>query len=309
MAEARRVLLFPVAALICGCGGARAPTPEEEEVALSPAGAPEDQVVARVNSAPLLASDVALQMQSGEDRRQALQSQIRLELLAQEAHRRGLDSDPSAREAQHRAMVTLLLRRQFKEEYTAQSIPRELVETAYKLNRSLYVHPELVRVTHVLVGASPDQPPEHHERALAIARKVHGMAVSRPLSRQEFADLVARVMAGAPGLRVKAESLRTPRRGYTVDAFADAAFALEKPGQVSPVVTSRFGYHVIYLEERTPERATSLAEAEPEIRGRILEEARTLALNKLGEELEKRYGVTTYPERLPSPQRGPRETP
>lgn len=74
----------------------------------------------------------------------------------------------------------------------------------------------------------------------------------------------------------------TVRRGQTVEPFETAAFALQ-PGGLSPVVETRYGYHIIQLLERTPARQVPYEEVEPRIQ-RFLEQQ--AVQQKVREEIE-----------------------
>lgn len=86
------------------------------------------------------------------------------------------------------------------------------------------------------------------ERAaqLAAARE----AARRARAGEDFAALAAE-LSEEPGAAARGGALEPGRAGSWVDPFWEAALAL-RPGQVSPVVETRYGYHVIRLDDRRP---------------------------------------------------------
>jgi hypothetical protein len=285
------ILLLGV--MLVGC---RRPPPSDEELPLVPRVDDPTQVIARVNGVPILAADLRTQLRPGGDRRQALRELIRQELLAQEAARRGLTGTSSVRDAQHRALAGLIIERQFR--FGLQDVPRQMIEKAYRINRHIYRHPELVDVAHIIAAASSRGTAELHARALRLARKVHQIAVAGRLAESEFKQIAGLVGKDDPTITVKAEAFKTPLRGFVADEFADAAFALRQAGQISPIVKTTFGYHVIYYKGRTPARDIPLADAEEEIRRKIFNDARAVGFSQWIETIERRYAITVHPELL-----------
>jgi hypothetical protein len=73
--------------------------------------------------------------------------------------------------------------------------------------------------------------------------------------------------------------------------FADAVFALA-PGAWSTPLESSFGWHRVYVHERTPARATPLAVVRSEVREALLAERGTRAVGEALAELRARYGLS-----------------
>jgi peptidyl-prolyl cis-trans isomerase C len=289
-----RLLIVSFIIVQWGCGQSRTaagPGPAVRPVSSEP-------VLASVNGSPILASDLAGQLRAGQEPQQALRELIRRELLVQEASRRGLDRDPRVNDAQRRAMVELFIRRTFRDQLGPKQIPRELVEQAWEKNKYLYQHPELREVRYLLAKADKKSTPAAHAAAKALAGRWRALATSRPHTPEEFMT-IPRQAAPPADIAIEANPIITALRGTTVESFADATFALSRPGDVSPVVQSIYGYHVIYLVRTIPpENKTTLREAEDEVRAKFLEEARTILLQELIAKLEKENQVRLLPENL-----------
>jgi peptidyl-prolyl cis-trans isomerase SurA len=105
---------------------------------------------------------------------------------------------------------------------------------------ALGTRPATVSLQQVIV--SPVPTPEARARALATAEDV-----LRQLNAGGEFDVLARRFSEDPGSREHGGDLGWFRRGRMVRNFEDVAFAL-RPGQISPIVETEFGFHIIRLD-------------------------------------------------------------
>jgi peptidyl-prolyl cis-trans isomerase C len=173
-------------------------------------------------------------------------------------------------------------------------ISQESVEKFYQENLAAFQEPEMVRLTHLLLsrndssGAflSPDEQDAKQQKAREILDQVRNGADFRRLAQDLSEDHLARAR-GSEYLFTRAAD--DPRRA-TLPEIERVAFALQ-PGQISEVITSRIGYHLVQVEERIPARTESLEQAEPAIRRALIEEELVRRINTYTEELRQEAGV------------------
>ena len=130
----------------------------------------------------------------------------------------------------------------------------------YKSNlKILFSYPERVRARHILISVAPDAPAKTRQQAQAKAEQI----LEQLKKGADFAKLAAQD-SDDPGTRDRGGDLGFFERGQMIKPFEDAAFSL-KPGQLSGVVATRFGYHIIRVEEVKPAHTDTLEQARPRI--------------------------------------------
>jgi len=139
----------------------------------------------------------------------------------------------------------------------------KIAKERYTANPERFRLGERVRVSHILIAPKKDR---SKEQAKALAEDVRKQALEGKKSFEELAveysdDQTAKTKKGDVGFF---------ERDRMVKPFADAAFAMSKPGEISPVVESQYGYHVIRYAERKPARQLSF----DEVKGGIIERER-----------------------------------
>ena len=112
----------------------------------------------------------------------------------------------------------------------------EALRRLYEAEKQRWHQPEERKVRHILVAGSDEQA---RARAEALRRQLTGGANFADLARQESAD---------PGSAAKGGDLGWVRRSTLEGPFAEAAFALE-PGEISDVVKTRYGFHLIQVQD------------------------------------------------------------
>lgn len=223
--------------------------------------------------------------------RQALADLIDFELLAAEAEAAGLAAHPDVAAAVDRAAAAAWLRGDFEAKWTAEHLPEDTVRRSYAQNRGFFDHPELREGAHILVTTAEAQRPagDQDEVARQLAEQIHAALVADPPDGADAFRAAGRAFeaqAEAVGLVVKAQSLgKFARRGRYADEFEDAAFAIERAGVAAEPFPSRFGWHIVRLDAIIPEKRQSFAEAEAELRAKIVPEVRRLEFLRATDDL------------------------
>lgn len=232
-------------------------------------------------------------IESADKRREYAEGLGRFELFAQEARRRGLENDPEVQEAMKRAMVQRLLYKEFDEK--APAITNEDIAAYYEVHKAEFVQPARSRYSHLLVPApkgSPDRAAKK-KQAQALLEKARKL---QPLDFDGF-DALLPEASGNPAAKpteadtqlVTAEDLKN-RLGPEVAA---AASQLKKVGDMSSLVESDKGFHLIKLTDMRPEKNQPLEAVTSMLRGRIARERRDERVAKFTEELQARVNFRT----------------
>jgi peptidyl-prolyl cis-trans isomerase D len=146
------------------------------------------------------------------------------------------------------------------------------VDAEYEKEKHRYTGLEKqVRARHILIKVASEGDEATKEAAKKAAKAKAEAARARALKGEDFAQL-SKDLSEDTGSARKGGDLGYNPRGRMVAPFDDAQFAL-KPGDISEVVESRFGYHVIKVEG-VREGDVPLAEAKREIAETLLKDAR-----------------------------------
>ena len=145
------------------------------------------------------------------------------------------------------------------------------IEEYYQRNLKDYQIPEQRSARHILLKASEADSAERHQQQANKADEVLGLAKSG----RDFSEL-AREYSEGPS-KDSGGDLGSFSAGQMVPAFDQAVFSMQ-PGDISEVVKTQFGYHIILLEEVQPATTSTLEDVTADIT-RILQqkEAESLA--------------------------------
>lgn len=142
------------------------------------------------------------------------------------------------------------------------SISDEAVAEAYNQRRSQYSTPEQVKARHILVMVDENAPEADVKKAEERIRAIE----TRILNGADFADVARET--GEDGTAPLGGDLGWFSHSQMVPAFADAAFALSA-GAMSEPVRSRFGFHLIKVEDKKAAETKSLDDVREELRANL----------------------------------------
>lgn len=181
--------------------------------------------------------------------------------LAAQAQAQKLDEDPQVRQLLHivreRVLADALSKRMQAQSRPTGPVLENLARQNYKVQMQRFRQPERIHTRHILI---PLDAPDAQQLAEDLRRQIVAGANFEVLAKEHSKD---------PGSAAKGGDLGLLPRGRMIKPFEEAAFALSKPGDVSEVVKTEFGYHIIQLVER---RDAGIQPFE-EVKDQLMEEA------------------------------------
>lgn len=208
-----------------------------------------------------------------------LQALVQQEILTQRAVAEGIDKDPAVISRLDQVRRNILIEEMVKRRIVPQiGVTDEEVRRAYEDNKSLF-SVETVTVSHILVKTPAE--------AEALRKQLE--------SGKDFAEL-ARAHSEDAGSKERGGSLGTISRGQTETEFEEEAFRL-KDGEISPVVKTQFGYHILKGGARGS-TVKPLGEVKDQIRQAMVQIRQQEMFQQYLADAEKQAKVELYEDRL-----------
>ncbi len=190
-------------------------------------------------------------------------------------------------------LLELIRRNVIIENYIEQEIlPKQQVTDTeakdfYDKNPETFTQPEQIRASHILITVDAKATDADKKKAKEKAESL----LKQLKSGADFAKL-AQENSGCPSSK-QGGDLGYFGKGQMVKPFEDAAIAL-KPGELSAVVETQFGYHIIKLIEKKPASKIAFADVKLKIIDNIKRKKVSEAINATLEDARKKAKIEIF---------------
>ena len=167
------------------------------------------------------------------------------------------------------------------------TVPEKEIKAYYESRLNLFKQPEQVKASHILIKVDPKAKESEKEDALKKIRDIQ----KKQVKGDDFAKLAKEYSQGPSN--AKGGDLGYFKRGQMVPAFEEVAFKL-KPGEVSDIVKTRFGYHLIKVVDKKPESTIPYEEIKDRLGQYLKQEIVQKELKQLVEKLRKEAKVEMF---------------
>lgn len=204
--------------------------------------------------------------------------------------RSGLDEESFLRLKVEEQTVLAVLDRELKARIT---IADDAVAKYYAEAPDRWERPEMIKVAHLLIATrEPNTGRELSEEQKKEKRRIVDALLEKAKAGTDFATLVKQNSEDS-ATRANGGEM-TLARGQMVIEFESVATGL-KPGQISDIVTTQYGYHIIKGIEHKPAAKMSLAEVSKDIRDFLAQKQFEKQVPEFTERLKKEAAVEILP--------------
>jgi peptidyl-prolyl cis-trans isomerase C len=180
-----------------------------------------------------LPPDMAAYMTTEEGQKRFIETLVLREILCREAEKDGITKDKEVlgkiESAERKVIIEEYLDRKFKEDIP---VTQGEIDEFYETNNDIFDNAETIRARHILVKSRDEA-----ENILKMLKK-----------GEDFETMAREYSIGPSATR--GGDLGFFKRKQMVPEFDTAAFALKKPGDISDIVQTRYGYHIIQLVDK-----------------------------------------------------------
>lgn len=282
-------------------------------VAAQPQQQPE-KIVATINGETLtkarldrMYNNLGPQMRSQYDaaggKKAFLDNYISKRLMIQEAIKTSFDQRPEVRSAMDAAAESALFDRYVRQIVGASLVTDADVKKFYEQNAEQFKTSEKAKVRHIVIPWS-ERPgdlkkQQAFEEIQRIMLELHAYRQDPTVLGNRFADAARRY--SRDGVASAGGDLGWVERGGPLDdTFEDAAFGM-RPGTMSGVVETGFGYHLIFVDEKRPAGVQPLAEVMEDVRDFLLSQRTSEVMElvaRLTNELRANSRIGYFPENM-----------
>ncbi len=209
-----------------------------------------------------------------------LDNLVTKKLILKSAKKAGIKEDSNMKRKIAEFRDELIMDRYLKDNLGKIQVSDKEAKAYYNKHKEEFTTPEEVRARHILV--------KKKSQAENILKQLKNNGDFAKLAKKYSIDKATAQKGGELGFFTRRDMVKP---------FSDAAFSL-KPGEVSPVVKTPFGYHIIKVEEKKPKKQKSFKEVKQEIKNKLLKSKEQAAFDALVAKAKKNWKVETHPELL-----------
>lgn len=219
------------------------------------------------------------QLANPETKKQLLQEMVNREMLFLDAEKQNYEETDEFKKLMAEARHNLLQQFAIDKLMADVKVDEAEVKDYYEKNAAMFKSPEEVRASHILVA--------DEEEARKVADEIK--------AGKDFAE-AAKEYSTCPS-KERGGDLGFFSRGKMVPEFEEAAFGLEV-GEISHLVKTDFGYHIIKVENKKTSGSKPYEEVKGQIEQYLFRQKTTLKYTEKVSELQKEYSVELHEDNL-----------
>jgi peptidyl-prolyl cis-trans isomerase C len=209
------------------------------------------------------------------------------------AKQKGFDRNPEIKEQLQFFSDNFLANEYLKREIAQKvTVSDDELKTYYDSHKDEFKTQEMIKARHILIrvenSASEDERKKAKEKAEMCLKKIK--------DGEDFAKMAGE-FSDDPGSKAKGGDLGFFPRGRMVKPFEDAAFSL-KPGEISGIVETQFGFHIIKVEEKRDSTIESFDAVKDKLKQKLSQDRTRKELTDFIDKAMKDSKTEIYPDVL-----------